>query len=79
MLAGVGQALIRRGLAVVGMSDAVEPVGLDDLARFDGAFICNSATPACPVAAIGERVFPVRADVIDRLSAAWASNPPQPI
>ncbi len=78
MLAGVGQALIRRGLGRVGLTDA-EPVRLADLDRFDGAFICNSATPACPVAAIGERAFAVRSDTIDRLRAAWASNPLQPI
>ena len=79
MLAGVGQALIRRGLARAGVTDAVQPVGLEDLPRFDGAFICNSATPACPVAAIGERGFAVRHEPIERLRAAWAANPLQPI
>jgi branched-subunit amino acid aminotransferase/4-amino-4-deoxychorismate lyase len=79
MLAGVGQALIRRGLAGVGMDDTVEPLHLDDLARFDAAFICNSATPACPVVAVGEHAFPVRANAIGRLREAWASNPVQPI
>ena len=79
MLAGVAQALIRRGLAGVGLGDAVEPVAAPDLPRFDGAFICNSATPPCPVTQIGGHSFPVATGVLERLHAAWASNPPQPI
>lgn len=79
MLDGVSQALIRRGLARSGLTEAMEHVGLEDLPRFDGAFICNSATPACPVAAIDDHRFVVRAEPIARLRAAWASNVPQPI
>jgi branched-subunit amino acid aminotransferase/4-amino-4-deoxychorismate lyase len=79
MLAGVGQALIRRGLPAVGLSDRVETVRLEDLPRFDAAFLCNSATPACPVVAIGDHALAARPELIDRLRAAWASNPPQPI
>ncbi|WP_374515929.1 aminotransferase class IV [Brevundimonas sp.] len=79
MLAGVGQALIRRGLAAAGLNDTVARVDLPDLGRFDGAFICNSATPVCAVVAIGDHGFAVRGESIERLRAAWASNPPQPI
>lgn len=79
MLAGVGQALIRRGLPAVGLSDRVETVRLADLPRFDAAFLCNSATPACPVVAIGDHALAARPELIDRLRAAWASNPPRPI
>ena len=79
MLAGVGQALIRRGLSALGMDDSVEPVRLRDLSRFDGAFICNSATPACPVTAIGDHAFAARPEAVQRLRAAWAANSPQPI
>lgn len=79
MLAGVAQALIERGLPSVGLTQASEPVRVADLARFDGAFICNSATPACPVTAIGGRAFATRPDIIDRLRTAWASNPVEPI
>jgi len=79
MLAGVAQALIERGLSSVGHSQGSEPIRVADLARFDGAFICNSATPACPVTAIGDRTFATRPDVIDRLRTAWASNPVEPI
>jgi branched-subunit amino acid aminotransferase/4-amino-4-deoxychorismate lyase len=49
------------------------------LSGFDGAFICNSATPACPVSAIGDHAFTPAPAMIDRLAAAWASNPAQPI
>ena len=79
MLAGVGQALIRRGLAGAGLDDAVEPVGLHDLPRFEAAFVCNSATPACPVAAVGRHQLALRPDLIERVRTAWASNAPQPI
>jgi len=79
MLAGVAQALVQRGLEPVGLTGDTAPVHIDYLARFDGAFICNSATPACEVAAIGDHVFATAPALIDRLRAAWASNPVQPI
>ena len=79
MLAGVAQALVQRGLVQTGLTGRVAPVHVDDLAQFDGAFICNSATPACAVAAIGDHAFATSPAIIDRLKAAWASNPVQPI
>ena len=79
MLAGVSQALVQRGLTAAGLTGRTEPVHSADLARFDAAFLCNSATPACAVAAIGERVFTTPSGLIDRLQGAWASNPIQPI
>lgn len=79
MLAGVAQALVQGGLDAAGLTGRTEPVRLADLPRFDGAFICNSATPACAVAAIGERAYATPPGLIDRLRAAWASNPVQPI
>lgn len=79
MLAGVAQALVQRGLDGGGLTGRIEPVHVDDLMGFDGAFLCNSATPACAVAAIGERAFSTPPVLIDRLRAAWASNPVQPI
>ena len=54
MLAGVTQALIGRGLASVGLGAVSEPVRLADLGGFDGAFLCNSATPACAITAVGD-------------------------
>jgi branched-subunit amino acid aminotransferase/4-amino-4-deoxychorismate lyase len=77
MLAGVTQALIEAGLASVGLTSETRPVRLPDLAGFDRAFICNSATPACAVTAIDGHAFGNDPILIDRLAAAWASNPPE--
>ncbi len=79
MLAGVAQALVQRGLDAVGLKGRAEPVHADDLARFDAAFLCNSATPACAIAAISDHVFTTPPGLIDRLRGAWVSNPVEPI
>jgi branched-subunit amino acid aminotransferase/4-amino-4-deoxychorismate lyase len=79
MLAGVAQALVHHGLADVGLTGRTEPVHVGDLARFDSAFLCNSATPACAIATIGERAFASRPGLIERLQGSWASNPVQTI
>ncbi|HST92601.1 MAG TPA: aminotransferase class IV [Brevundimonas sp.] len=79
MLAGVAQALVHQGLAGSGLTGRTRPVHVGELARFDGAFLCNSATPACAVAAVGDHTFSSPPKIIDRLQAAWASNPPQSI
>ena len=79
MLAGVAQALIEQGLAGQGMASETRPIHINDLSAFDGAFICNSATPACAVTAIGDVVFDVDETRLNRLRAAWASAPLQPI
>ncbi len=79
MLAGVAQALVQRGLQGVGLTGRAEPVLAAELDRFDAAFLCNSATPACAIAAIGERALTSPPALIERLQAAWASNPVQPI
>lgn len=77
MLAGVTQALLQRGLAGAGLKGMTAPVRLADLSGFEAAFICNSATPACPVAAIDGHVF--GPPPLEALQAAWASQPRQPI
>ena len=79
MLAGTGQALLQRGIADLGLNSVTRPVHLSDLADFDAAFICNSATPACAVAAIGDHVFAATPDPIAAIAAAWAAAPVQPI
>lgn len=79
MLTGVTQALIERGLASVGLDAISEPVRLADLGGFDGAFLCNSATPACAVTAIGTVAFGGADTMIARLHQAWRSNPRQAI
>lgn len=79
MLAGVAQALLQRGLGEAGLTSVTEAVRLDDLSRFDGAFICNSATPACVVASIDGHALDPAAVPLEALRAAWASQPRQPI
>jgi len=79
MLAGVAQALVHKGLADAGLTGDSGPVHVADLARFDAAFLCNSATPACAIAAIGDRAFTNQAGLIERLRGAWSSNPAQPL
>src|SRR5690606_3905411 len=56
MLTGVTLTLLQRGLEARGLNSRTEAVRREDLSRFDAAFICNSATPACPVASIDDRV-----------------------
>lgn len=79
MLSGVTQTLIEHGLASVGMTAETRPLGLSDLSEFEHAFICNSATPACAVTAINGHSFESDTALIERLQAAWASNPPETI
>ena len=81
MLAGVTQRLIQAGLKDVGLGDETRDLDRSDVARgaFQSAFICNSATPACPVESIDGWSFEIDTDVINRLRTAWASQPCQPI
>lgn len=79
MLAGVAQALIAEHLGDVGLTGETRPVTLSDLPAFDGAFITNSATPACAVAAIGDHPFPPSPDRIAAIASAWAKAPIQTI
>ena len=68
MLAGTGQALLQRGMADLGLDSETRPVRLSDLAIFDAAFICNSATPACAVAAVDGHAFSPAEAMIARLN-----------
>ena len=79
MLDGVAQTLIRARLFEVGLRSVSRPVCVSDLSAFDGAFLCNSATPACPITAIGDHGFEAAPNRIDRIARAWSSNPPQAI
>lgn len=79
MLRGTGLQLLQNGLDLVGLDSETRPIDRAALAEFRQAFICNSATPACPVANIDGRSLDVDPALIDRLQAAWASNAPQSI
>lgn len=77
LLAGVTQAILAEGLARAGVAQRTTPVARGDLGAFDGAFVCNSATPACPVAAIDDRPYVEPQALIGRLRDLWAAAPPQ--
>ena len=77
MLAGVAQALIHRGLAREGLVSERRPVALSDVAAFDGAFLCNSATPVCPITAVDAVVFQPDPAILTRIAQAWTAQPPQ--
>ncbi len=79
MLDGVTRRLIETNLVEQGLRSERTEVRLDDLSRFDAAFLCNSATPAASIAAIGEHVFAERPDLTGRLTAAWTAAAPEPI
>ena len=79
MLAGVTQVLIARGLAGLGLSSQTRPVHVSEIAGFDGAFLCNSATPACPITAIDDTVFAVDPTLLTAIETAWAANDPLPL
>ena len=79
MLQGVAQALIQAGLDGLGAEQRIQPVSVADLSRFDGAFLCNSATPACPITAIGSVAFDADPARVERIARAWASAPLQPL
>ena len=79
MLAGVTQAVLQAELDVSGVPQVTRPVRQEDLSRFEGAFICNSATPVCPVIAIDERTFAIDETMIATLRAVWDHAPLQAI
>lgn len=79
MLAGVTQALLANGLKAQGIAQVTRPIVAADLASFDAAFLCNSATPAGSIIVVGNHAFAADAALIARLSDAWASQPRQVI
>ncbi|MBX3477831.1 MAG: aminotransferase class IV [Brevundimonas sp.] len=74
MLGGVSQALISAGLET-----ETRPLTMADLPAFDGAFLTNSATPACAVAGIGDHPFATSPRRVADIAAAWRAAPPQPV
>jgi branched-subunit amino acid aminotransferase/4-amino-4-deoxychorismate lyase len=79
MLAGVTQALITRGLPQIGLTSETRPIRLDEIGAFDGAFLCNSATPVCPITAIDDVAFANGPVLLAKVEAAWSAQAPQPI
>lgn len=79
MLDGVAQRLIHAGLTAAGVPQRTEALRLTDLTRFDGAFLCNSATPAAEITAIDGHVFSGATAMIGQVAQAWRSQPCQTI
>lgn len=79
MLDGVAQALLRDALDRAGSPQRTEVVRLSDLARFDAAFLCNSATPGAGIGAIDGHGFPPGGAALQRISDLWRSQPRQTI
>ena len=52
-------------------------VSAADVAAFDGAFLCNSATPVCPITAVDAVVFQPDPAILTRIAQAWTAQPPQ--
>ena len=78
-LQGVAQALIADNLSGVGLTQEERTVRLSDLRDFDHAFLCNSATPAAAIAAVGDHVFTAPIGLTDRITRAWSAAAPQKI
>ena len=79
MLAGVTQALIARGLPQVGLTSETRPIRLDEVGAFAGAFLCNSATPVCPITVIDDVAFANDPALLAKVEAAWSVQAAQPI
>lgn len=79
MLAGVTQAVIQRGLAEAGLASETRPVSISEIAAFDAAFLCNGATPVCPITAIDDVAFANGPVLLAKVEAAWSAQAPQPI
>lgn len=79
MLTGVTQAVLRDALEKTGVTQQTRPVTCDDLRTFDGAFLCNSATPAASVTAIDGLTLSEPSALVQRLRGLWAAAPLQPI
>ncbi|MET3836665.1 branched-subunit amino acid aminotransferase/4-amino-4-deoxychorismate lyase [Brevundimonas sp. UYEF29] len=79
MLAGVTQALITRGLPQIGLTCETRPIRLDEISALDAAFLCNSATPICPIIAIDDVSFANDPALLAKVEAAWSAQAPQRI
>jgi branched-subunit amino acid aminotransferase/4-amino-4-deoxychorismate lyase len=78
-LDGVGMRLVDAGLASQGMSRQVRAVYLGELATFRAAFFSNANAPVRAIAAIDDCRFDADTEILERLMAAYRSNPAQAI
>lgn len=79
MLDGTARRLISAGLEQSGTAQEYRAVTLEDLAHFDAAFLCNSATPCAAISSIGTQGFNTGSAMMDRIRQAWLSQPLQSV
>lgn len=78
-LDGVGMRLVDAGLAGQGMRSRTRAVHLDELSAFRAAFFSNAGAPVRMLASIDACGFDADAEILERLLAAYRSNPLQTI
>lgn len=78
-LDGVGMRLVEAGLAGQGMRSRTRAVHLGELSAFRAAFFSNASVPVRAIAAIDDSRFDADAEILERLLAAYRSNPLQTI
>ncbi|WP_440223050.1 aminotransferase class IV [Dokdonella sp. MW10] len=74
-LHGITQQVITRGLRARGIEVVSREITLDDAKGFRTAFVCNSSTPACAIAAIDGVVLARDEAALELVRAAYASQP----
>ncbi|WP_292051276.1 MULTISPECIES: aminotransferase class IV [unclassified Brevundimonas] len=77
ILDGVTRRLIARGLEKRGITQRTQRVTLEDLERFQGAFLCNAATPAASISSIDGHRFTGNPAMMQAIRAAWQDQPVQ--
>lgn len=79
MLRGIAMQLLQRGLEARGIASTMRCIGIDEIARFRGAFFTNSSCVALPIRHIDDIDFAVAEERLAMLQACYAWNEPQPI
>ena len=79
ILDGVTRRLISKGLDQRGITQRAQRVTLEDLERFQGAFLCNASTPAASISSIDEHRFTGNRAMMQAIRAAWLGQPVQSI
>ncbi len=74
-LHGITQQVITRGLRARGTEVLSRTVTLDEAKGFQAAFVCNSSTPACAIAAIDGVVLAGDDATLGLVRDAYASQP----
>jgi branched-subunit amino acid aminotransferase/4-amino-4-deoxychorismate lyase len=71
--------LLQEGMARSGVTSALRPVRLDDLAAYRSAFFSNASVPLRPIASIDAVKFAVDEALLEKLRQCYESNPWQRI